>query len=96
MKQIADRLNVDESRAVEIHIGQTADIAIGAVEQTFRGKVSEIGSATTDLTTAGAISLNTSSDTTKKVPVKVVFDYSNYRLVPGMSANVTIYTHGAP
>jgi len=89
-------VNVDETRAAEIRVGQTVDIAIGAVGQTLRGKVSEIGSATTDLTTASAISLGTSSDTTKKVPVKVVFDYSDYRLVPGMSANVTIYTHAAP
>jgi multidrug resistance efflux pump len=89
-------VNVDETRAPEIRVGQAADVAIGAAGQTFRGKVSEVGSATTDLTTASAINLNTSSDTTKKVPVKVVFDYSNYRLVPGMSANVTIFTHATP
>jgi multidrug resistance efflux pump len=85
-------VNVDESRAAEIRVGQSADVEIGSVGQTFRGKVSEIGSATTDLTSAGTISLN-SSDTTKKVPVKVTFDYANYRLVPGLTANVTIYTH---
>jgi multidrug resistance efflux pump len=90
-------VNVDESRAAEIRVGQTAEIAIGAVGQTFRGKVTEIGSATTDLTTAAsALSLGTSSDTTKKVPVKIAFDYATYRLVPGMSANVTIFTHATP
>jgi multidrug resistance efflux pump len=89
-------VNVDETRAAEIRVGQTADIAIGAVGQTFRGKVAEIGSATTDQTATSAINLNTSSDTTKKVPVKIAFDYSSYRLVPGMSANVTVYTHATP
>jgi multidrug resistance efflux pump len=89
-------VNVDETRAAEIRVGQTADVAISAAGQTFRGKVSEVGSATTDLTTASAINLNTSSDTTKKVPVKIAFDYATYRLVPGMSANVTIFTHATP
>ena len=74
----------------------TTSGGLGTICETFHGKVGEVGSATTDLTSASAISLNTSSDTTKKVPVKVVFDYSNYRLVPGMSANVTIYTHATP
>lgn len=88
--------NVDESRTPEIRIGQTADVQINAVGQTFRGQVTEIGSATTDLTAPTTLGLNSSSDSTKKVPVKIVFEYSGYRLVPGMSATVTIFTHGTP
>lgn len=85
-------VDVEESRAAEIRAGQLVDIEIGSVGQTFHGKVAEIGSATTDLTSAGTITLN-NSDATKKVPVKVSFDYANVRLVPGLTATVTIYTH---
>lgn len=88
-------VNVDESRVAEVRIGQTADVEIGDVNRTFRGKVAEVGSATTNVASP-SISLNTSSDTTQKVPVKIVFDYAGARLVPGMSATVTIYTRETP
>ena len=87
-------VNVDEARLAEIKPGQVADVQISGENQTFRGKVTDIGSATNDLLTT-VLSL-TSSDSTKRVPVKIVFDYSGYRLTPGMSATVTIYTRGAP
>ena len=87
-------VNVDETRLAEIKPGQVADVQISDVSRAFRGKVTDIGPATNDLLTT-TLSL-TSSDSTKRVPVKVVFDYSGYRLTPGMSATVTIYTHGAP
>jgi multidrug resistance efflux pump len=88
--------NVDEGRAADVHTGQIVDVAISAVNQTFRGEVAEIGSATTEATAApSAVELPSSSDSTKKVPVKIVFDYTGARLVPGMSATVTIYTRGA-
>ena len=85
---------MDEARLAEIKPGQAADVHVSDASKTFRGKVTDIGSATNDLITA-VLSL-TSSDSTKRVPVKIVFDYSGYRLTPGMSANVTIYTNGAP
>ncbi len=88
-------VNVDESRVAEVHSGQTADVEIGDVNRVFRGKVADIGSATTNVA-APSISLTNSSDTTEKVPVKIVFDYAGARLVPGMSATVTIYTRGTP
>ncbi|MGB8643647.1 MAG: efflux RND transporter periplasmic adaptor subunit [Anaerolineae bacterium] len=88
-------VNVDESRVNEVRIGQTADVGIGDVNRTFRGKVVDIGSATTNVL-APSISLTSSSDSTQKVPVKVVFDYAGTRLVPGMSATVTIYTRETP
>jgi len=88
-------VNVDEARLAEIKAGQVADVLISGEYQTFRGKVTDIGSATSDLLTTGVVSL-TSTDSTKRVPVKVVFDYAGYRLTPGMSATVKIYTHGAP
>jgi len=87
-------VNVDEARLAEIKTSQVADVQISGENQTFRGKVTDIGSATNDLLTT-VLSL-TSSDSTKRVPVKIVFDYSGYRLTPGMSATVTIYTRGAP
>ncbi len=90
-------VNVAETRAAELRAGQNADVAIASVNRTFRGKVAEIGSATTEVTAAPSpLGVTTSSDTTKKIPVKIIFDYSGYRLVPGMSANVLIYTHAAP
>jgi multidrug resistance efflux pump len=88
-------VNVDESRVAEVRIGQTADVEIGDVNRTFRGKVADVGSATTNVASP-SISLNPSSDTTQKVPVKIVFDYAGARLVPGMSATVTIYTRDTP
>lgn len=88
--------NVDEARADEIHTGLTADVEIAAANQTFRGQVVEIGSATTDVTTPPGLGLTGTSDTTKKVPVKVTFDYTGVRLASGMSATVTIYTRAAP
>jgi multidrug resistance efflux pump len=87
-------VNVDETRLAEIKPGQVVDVRIVDANQTFRGKVTDIGSATNDLLTT-SLSL-TSSDSTKRVPFKVAFDYSGYRLTPGMSASVTIYTHGTP
>ncbi len=88
-------VNVDESRVAEVRRGQTADVEIGDVNRVFRGKVTDIGSATTNVA-APSISLTTSSDTTQKVPVKILFDYSGARLVPGMSVTVTLYTRGTP
>ncbi len=88
-------VNVDESRVAEVHSGQTADVEIGDVNRVFRGKVADIGSATTNVA-APSISLTSSSDTTQKVPVKILFDYTGARLVPGMSTTVTIYTRGTP
>ena len=86
--------NVDEARLAEVKPGQAADVRISDAGKTFHGKVTDIGSATNDLLTT-VLSL-TSSDSTKRVPVKILFDYSGYRLTPGMSASVTIYTNSAP
>ncbi len=68
-----------------------ADVAIGDVHRTFRGLVVDTGSATTEATSVATPAIDNSSDT-KKVPVKIAFDYARARLVPGMSATLTIYT----
>ncbi len=86
-------VNADEARVAEVKVGQTASVYIDAVNETFQGKVTDIGSATTDVTAPASVSTFGSSDSTKRVPVKVVFDYTGFRLVPGMSATVTIDTH---
>ncbi len=88
-------VNVDESRVAEVRSGQTADVEIGDVNRVFRGKVADIGSATNNVA-APSISLTSSSDTTQKIPVKIVFDYTGAPLVPGMSATVTVYTRETP
>jgi multidrug resistance efflux pump len=86
-------VNVIETRVSEIKPGMNADVSISSVNQTFHGKVSEVGSATTEVTApANPLAIGSSSDTDKKIPVKVTFDYAGYRLAPGMSANVVIYT----
>jgi multidrug resistance efflux pump len=95
MNQLWVVANVDESRVAEVRIGQAADVEIGDVNRTFRGKVTDIGSATTAVASP-SLSLTNSSDTTQKVPVKIVFDYTGARLVPGLSATVTIYTRKTP
>lgn len=88
-------VNVDETRVAEVRAGQTADVEIGDVNRVFRGRVASIGSATNNVS-APTLSLTSSSDTTQKVPVKIVFDYASAQLVPGMSATVTIHTHATP
>jgi multidrug resistance efflux pump len=89
-------VNIDETRAIEIRPNQPADVFVSAANQTFRGRIVEIGSATTEATAAPSVIGLGSSDTTKKVPVRIKFDRMGARLVPGMSAAVTIYTRGAP
>lgn len=84
-------VNVDESRIAEVHVGQSADVEIGDVSRKFRGKVADVGSATANVVSP-SISLTGSGDATQKIPVKIVFDYAGARIVPGMSASVTIYT----
>lgn len=95
LQQLWVIVNVEEDRIAEVHLGQTAEVDIADVNRTFRGKVMDIGSATTNVASP-SLSLTSSSDTTQKIPVKIVFDYAGARLVPGMSATVTLYTHGAP
>ncbi len=92
-------VNVDESRAAEIQLGQAADVAISDVNHTFRGRVVDAGTATSQVTAAPSLSLtgtSSNTDVIQKVPVKITFDYTGFRLLPGMSTSVTIYTHGAP
>ncbi len=95
LQQLWVIVNVDESRFNEVRSGQPADVQIGDVNRTFRGTVADIGSATNNVLSP-SLSLTSSSDTTQKVPVKIVFDYTGVRLVPGMGATVTIYTRGTP
>jgi multidrug resistance efflux pump len=89
-------VNVDEDRIASIQPGQPADVVVSSADHSLRGQVAEIGSATTEAIAPSSSLLGSTSDTTKKVPVKIVFGSGGSRLVPGMSATVTIYTHGAP
>jgi ethanolamine utilization protein EutS len=109
MPDIYERLGIDDRGAIGILTltpyetaiiaadiaTKTADVEIGDVNRAFRGKIASVGSATNNLS-APSISLTSSSDTTQKVPVKIVFDYAGARLVPGMSATVTIHTRETP
>ncbi|MCL4395607.1 MAG: efflux RND transporter periplasmic adaptor subunit [Chloroflexi bacterium] len=89
-------VNVDEDRIAGIRPGQPADVLVSATSQPLRGRVAQIGSATTEETAPNSSLIGTTSDATKKVPVKIEFASEGERLVPGMSATVTIYTNGAP
>ena len=80
---------VDENSFAPIHPGQTADVFVPALNQTFTGHVSQLFPDTTSTprppTAAGA------SRTTGEVPVRIDVDYGSALMYPGMTANVTIY-----
>jgi multidrug resistance efflux pump len=90
-------VNVLENRVAELKPGMVADVTISSVNHTFRGTVTDIGSATTDVAgVLNPLNLSSTNNTDKKIPVKVVFDHAGYRLASGMSASVLVYTHVAP
>ncbi len=82
--------NVDQLRVNLLSPGQPADVKAGAPGQTFVGKVVQVGSATTEVISPPAIGGLTSSDSTKKIPVRVAVDWKGAAVVPGMTVEVTI------
>jgi multidrug resistance efflux pump len=85
--------DVDEGRIGQIAHSQPVDISIEALGKPLKGQVAEIGSATTEITSPGIASFGT-SDSTKKIPVRIQVDWGAVQGVsplPGMTADVVIH-----
>lgn len=88
--------NIDETKIDEVAVGQDVDIHVDAFpDQTLKGKVQQIGLATSGSFSLLPSSSNTTGNYTKVtqvVPVKVSIDDSKgVAIVPGM--NVTVEIH---
>jgi multidrug resistance efflux pump len=95
--------NVEEGRIGKIHEGQSAGVHVQAVEQTLGGQVVQVSPATAAV--AGGARQTASASTassggtraTQTVPVRIALDPARLgdlaggRLLPGMSAEVTIF-----
>ena len=80
---------VDENSFAPIHPGESADIFIPALNQTFTGTVSQLFPDTSTMPRPGATAGATR--TSGEVPVRVDFNYGGALVYPGMTAQVTIY-----
>jgi multidrug resistance efflux pump len=84
--------DVDEARITQLASGQSVEVNVGALGKKLAGKVVEIGSATTEVTNPSIGGLS-SSDSTKKIPVRIQVDWAAVQgvsPVPGMTADVVI------
>lgn len=86
---------VDEGSYSPVRPGQKAQVYIPALNQYFDGEVSQL---VPDLQATKPGGASSAAATTGKagtdVPVRIVFDYGDQLIYPGMSANVTIYVRG--
>jgi multidrug resistance efflux pump len=85
--------DVEEARIGQVVRGQPIDVSIEALGKPLKGQVAEIGSATTEITSPGVASFGT-SDSTKKIPVRIQVDWGALQgvsPVPGMTADVVIH-----
>ncbi len=82
--------DVDEARISQLASGQPVDVNVGALGKTLVGKVMEVGSATTEVTNPPVGGLS-SSDSTKKIPVRIQVDWAGAQPVPGMTADVVVH-----
>jgi multidrug resistance efflux pump len=80
---------VDENSFAPIHPGQSADVFVPALNQTFTGTVSQLFPDTTNIPRpAGTTGPTRASG---EVPVRIDFNYGGALVYPGMTADVTIY-----
>lgn len=85
--------DVDEARIGQVAPGKVVDVTLGAYGKVLPGTVVQVGSATTEVT-APSIGGFGSSDTTKKIPVRIRVDWAGVHdltPVPGMTADVVIH-----
>ncbi len=88
--------NFKETQLAKLQPGQPVDIKMIAFPgRKFRGKIDSFSAATGD--SQGDISKNNTGVKGQKIPVKVIFDSDTLegidsRIVPGMSASVTVHT----
>lgn len=85
--------NIDENDISRIRPGQRVDIRVDATNDTLSGRVEYIVPVTTSILQQEADSPLVVAANTQDVPVKISFEQKgNYRLYPGLSTQVTIYT----
>ncbi len=87
--------DVDEARINQVALNDSVDVNVGALGQTFRGHIVDIGSATTEVANPASASAFGTSDSTKKVPVRIAVDWNNAQALPGMTVDAVIYIKGA-
>jgi HlyD family secretion protein len=94
MSIITAEVHVDESDIVSVRAGQTAEVTIDAIpNQTFRGKVIEIGDTALVRSTGVAASQSTtSSQEAKDFKVVVALDIDESLVRPGLSCTAKITT----
>ncbi|AIG28264.1 HlyD family secretion protein [Brevibacillus sp. 7WMA2] len=98
MNKLYVSANIEETDLGRIHVGQSVEFTLDSFKgQTFRGQVSELGTAT-----ASTFSLLPATSTsgnftkvTQRIPIKIsINDKQNSRILPGMSAVIKIHLKG--
>ncbi len=94
MSIITAEVNVDETDIVSVKLGQHADVTIDAMpNQTFKGKVMEIGDTAIVRSTGVAASQSTtSSQEAKDFKVVIALDIPENLVRPGLSCTAKIVT----
>jgi HlyD family secretion protein len=94
MSIITAEVNVDETDIVSVKLGQSADVTIDAIpNQTFKGKVMQIGdSAIVRSTGVAASQSTTSSQEAKDFKVVIALDIPESLVRPGLSCTAKIVT----
>jgi HlyD family secretion protein len=98
MSIITAEVHVDETDIVNVKIGQSADVTIDAIpNQTFKGKVIEIGDTALVRSTGVAASQSqTSSQEAKDFKVVIALDIPEEMVRPGLSCTAKITTATRP
>jgi HlyD family secretion protein len=98
MSIITAEVHVDESDIVSVKVGQSAEVSIDAIpNQTFKGKVLEIGDTALVRSTGVAASQSTtSSQEAKDFKVVVALDIDENLVRPGLSCTAKITTATRP
>jgi HlyD family secretion protein len=98
MSIITAEVHVDETDIVSVRVGQPAEVTIDAIpNQTFKGKVIEIGDTALVRSTGVAASQSTtSSQEAKDFKVVVALDIDENLVRPGLSCTAKITTATRP
>lgn len=84
--------NVDETSFKSVRPDQRAEVYVPALDATFEGRVVEILPAAGLSASGGPIRPQTGpTKTVPQFPVRVLFDYGDAPVLPGMTATVRIY-----
>lgn len=98
------QVEVSENDIVKVELGDTVRIEVDAyIDQTFKGKITEIANSASNLTNALGSAINTDQVTNFPVKIRILSDsYKSlitpnrpYPFRPGMSASVDIFTNVA-